>query len=298
MPTFFIISGLLFSPQPPNVLIDRKMRALIVPYFSYIAVISTFVIFRSIVLGISNDLLAPTGIKSLVLGGEYLKGDFGVFWFVTCLFFTQILFNTMLRRWRSAANGALIVAVWSIYLAGYLLWWMAPGLATPWAIGAIPFALPFLWFGNLMRSKVLTSGRAWLASGAILAAAVASGIGGIRYNMDLKYAEPGPFVLAVALAIVLSWLFLQLMKVMTNLRWLATSFEGLGAASMTIMYLHQCVHLSLRLIGVTSELLLILASILIPIAFWFAARRFPLASALFLGTANRIPFVSRRLIAA
>lgn len=295
MPMFFIVSGLLFSPRPGAVLLERKLRSLIVPYFAFLIAIAVLVSMRSAVLGKANPLIDDDGLRDLVLGGEYLRGDFGVFWFMTCLLFTQLLFNAMIRRWENPGSWQVLGTTAAIYLAGYLVWYLAPDLRTPWALGVVPFGLPFVVFGNILKRGGLSARSGWLVCAAMLALCTGLGQAGVHFGMDLKYAEPGPMFIGIALAIAISWLFFQLMKVVVAVSWLAAPCEAIGAASMTVMFLHQFVHFSLRSVGVRSDFALVCAGVLLPMAFWIVAKRSPVASALFLGTARRIPFLSRRL---
>ena len=297
MPMFFIVSGLLFSPRPARFLLEKKLRSLIVPYFAFLISLSLLISMRSLVVGRDNPLLAEHGLRNLVLGGEYLRGDFGVFWFMTSLLFTQLVFNVLLLKWKSPAAAQVIAAVVALYLAGYLAWYFAQDLRAPWGLGVVPFGLPFMWFGNLMNTKHMGPKAGWLACVVIISLALGLGGAGVHYAMDLKFAQPGPIFIGIALAIAISWLFFQLMKVLSALPRLSAPFEIIGASAMTIMFAHQFVHLSLRMAGIKSEFVLIGASVVLPMAFWAAAKRMPLASALFLGTARQIPGVSRRLCA-
>ncbi|MFK4871851.1 acyltransferase family protein [Novosphingobium sp. ZW T3_23] len=286
MPMFFVVSGLLFSVRPPMNLVERKFLSIIVPYIAFLALILALISLRSILFHVPNPYLTRAGVKAVILGGEYLKSDFGVFWFMTCLFFTQILYNAMLLRWKTASNPRLVAVVILIYVCGYALWLAAPGLPTPWAIGVVPFGLPFLWFGNLMKEGRIGLRGAWLLCIAVIAVSLMAGIFGTHFRMDLKYAEPGPPLIGMALAIAITWLFFQLMKVICLIPWLPRPLEVIGASSMTVMFLHQFVHFSLRQAGIGFEPLLIFAGVTVPMVFWFLVRQAPWASALFLGTAT------------
>lgn len=286
MPMFFVVSGMLFSARPQMNLVERKFLSLIVPYIAFLALILLLIALRSILFHVPNPYLSRAGVKAVVLGGEYLKGDFGVFWFMTCLFFTQVLYNAMLLRWKIASSPQIAGLVMLIYICGYALWLLAPDLPTPWGIGVLPFGLPFLWFGNLMREGSLGLRGAWVLCVVVVALSFAAGAFGMHFGMDLKYAEPGPPLIGMALAIAITWLFFQLMKAICFIPWLTRPLEVIGASSMTVMFLHQFVHFTLRQAGVTFEPVLILAGVILPMLFWFAVKPVPWASALFLGTAR------------
>ena len=286
MPMFFVVSGLLFSARPPLVLFEKKFLSLIVPYVAFLGLILLLIALRSLILHVPNPYFSRAGLKAVLLGGEYLKSEFGVFWFMTCLFFTQNLYNAMLLRWKYASSPQIIGLVGLIYACGYGLWLVAPDFGTPLAIGVVPFGLPFLWFGNLMKQDSLGLRGAWSLCIAVVGLAILAGALGTHFGMDLKYAEPGPPVIGMALAIAITWLFFQLMKAICLVPWLVKPLDRIGAASMTVMFLHQFVHFTLRQIGVGSEPLLIAAGVLLPMGFWIAARQFAWTSVLFLGTAK------------
>lgn len=286
MPMFFVVSGLLFSARPPMVLFEKKFLSLIVPYVAFLALILIMIALRSAVLHVPNPYFSREGIKAVILGGEYLKSDFGVFWFMTCLFLTQNLYNAMLLRWKDPASPQIIAVVALLYALGYALWLAAPELGTPLAIGVVPFGLPFLWFGHLMKQGRLGLRGAWALCIIVIFIAVIAVLYGVHFGMDLKYAEPGPPVIGMALAIAITWLFFQLMKAVCMVPGLSRPLDVIGAASMTVMFLHQFVHFTLREIGVTSEPVLIAAGVALPMIFWLIVKQHPWSSMLFLGTAQ------------
>ncbi|RYF04461.1 MAG: hypothetical protein EOO77_29600 [Oxalobacteraceae bacterium] len=139
MPMFFIVSGMLFSPRGHLDMAARKTRSLLVPYVSFMIAIWIALVLRYLLLGVHTPYVSLHGIKDMILGGERLRGEYGVFWFMTGLFFTQMLYNAIIRRWQDPLSRQVIASVGSVLLAGYALWFVAPKFATPLALGTVPF---------------------------------------------------------------------------------------------------------------------------------------------------------------
>lgn len=97
MPLFFLLSGFLFSPKTVKEYFRKSTRRLIVPYIAYLIVIALPYI---ILMAINGELLGYKGktlLINMLYGGEFLKGSFGVFWFVSVLWLATNLFNYMLN---------------------------------------------------------------------------------------------------------------------------------------------------------------------------------------------------------
>lgn len=98
MPAFFMISGYLFKYKDDHLRVDiiKKAKRLILPYIAYISVINLPII---LIKFIKNKEILET-IKSLlklVYGGKYIGGYSGALWFLTCLFFVEIIFIILLK---------------------------------------------------------------------------------------------------------------------------------------------------------------------------------------------------------
>jgi fucose 4-O-acetylase-like acetyltransferase len=265
MPMFFIISGMLFTPRDPADYAWRKVRSLLVPYASFMLAIWVAIALRAVLTGLSSQYLTLHGVKIMMLGGERLTGEYGIFWFMTCLFFTQNIYNVLIVRWPDP------------------IWWVAPRFATPLAVGTVPFGMTLLWFGHVMKVHRPSSRLFIVATAIVVVSALAAKLAGYYFDMDLKYAEPGVPLISLALAIVVTWAFFQAVKPVVRIRKLSASLVLLGKASMVVMFLHQYVHWTMRRLGVTSDVSLIAAGVFLPCLIWLFMKRSTLLRATFLG---------------
>lgn len=96
MPSFFILSGLFFKPVIEKGLmkgsIHKRFMQLIVPYLFFLGSIT--LIRYGIEIGSGNLDISwyVNDFWTLVVGGRFARGAYGVFWFVTTLFFTYLFF--------------------------------------------------------------------------------------------------------------------------------------------------------------------------------------------------------------
>src|SRR6478672_13285356 len=124
MPFFFIVSGYLHKVDlQENRYLKNKAQSLLLPYFIYLLLFSAPSIFSlsaELVTHPSVDTILPLlrHLGKLIYGGELLKGVLGIFWFVTCLFLTQQLFNFVKVRVKSTKTIMSIAA--SLYVVSFL----------------------------------------------------------------------------------------------------------------------------------------------------------------------------------
>ena len=118
MPLFFFISAYLLRMDntAPADFVRKRARHLLLPYFAYVAALGVIVYALYRLATPSPDgslrmLIEYVGrllYGGLALGGVfgYLGRSFGVLWFPTCLFLTQIIFYLAFRlaRGRQAGN--------------------------------------------------------------------------------------------------------------------------------------------------------------------------------------------------
>lgn len=277
MPLFFLVSGFLAAPPVawPRYAAGRT-RALLGPYFAFLVVLSLpFVAVAAYRAG------AP-GVVAYVLralhGGHRLGGWFGPFWFITCLYLTQLAGAALIRR---LDVPALLALAGVLAAAALTLSARAPALYLPWAAEVALMALPLYLLGWAGRRAVADppAGAAWLAG----AAGVALYAAGWAEPMDMKqhrYGTPGVSLMA-AVAIVVALFHLARRIAPTSL---AAPWAYFGRTSMTVMYVHQPVQLFLLLyLGVQNAGVRMAAALLASVAVHEALRRHPWGRTVFLG---------------
>lgn len=274
MPLFFFISGMLFNPKRgATETAMTKARSLLVPYAAFLMVLALPHLANAWKRGGSDELAAFAG--RLAYGGRDLTGWFSVFWFVTCLYATQVVAAALIP----ALRRRMLVAVALVALAGaYVLQQFAPDLRSPGNVAVVAFALPIFIAGHLFGARPITSAA---LVGALLAVSLAA-YGAIP-SIDMKGQQYGmPLVtLAAAMACALAVLKVAGMLAGTTA---GRAASRLGAASLVIMFTHQAVQLIvLEKLHMESQIARMLAALAVGWLAYEALRRFPVTRAVFLG---------------
>ncbi|MER8806599.1 acyltransferase family protein [Mesorhizobium australicum] len=287
IPLFFILSGYFYSPSSTADLARKRSKTLLLPYVSFLAAL---VILDVILTYARGQTLAPWQLREIavhsVLGGQFLTGKFGTFWFVTCLFLAQLAYNFIAARSRSALSPGVLMLVACAVVVGYAVMHAFPAARTPWAISCVPIAIVALWFGHMLAQRLsLVRFSAPLLCGTFLICAIAA-TAGLHFSFSMKDTNFGPPLLGILLAMALSLVVMLVAMRLQNWRpahWLIP----VGKASLVIMFVHQFVHFTLRDLGVSRDLELMLASLIVPFVLFLAMDRFWLSRWLFLGKAPK-----------
>jgi fucose 4-O-acetylase-like acetyltransferase len=280
MPLFFILSGYLYRERPSSGFIMAKAKSLLVPYGVFLVLI-----FGATHMGaIMHGQLGLQPVIDVVYGGKRLTGPLGVFWFVTCLFVAQVAYNALANRcssrtvlaWWVAAiglGGAALVAVW-------------PQLNLPWCLDLVPVAMGFFGIGHWLKEGKVPP--VWLTGlcAVIFVASAVCAVVGISFLFNMKYSHLGPPLIGVMLAAALSWVVMELCKVLGKMGPVNVALGELGRASLVIMFLHQAIHFTLmRRYDYHSEVGITLIAIGLPYLVYLAAGRWAVSRRLVLGKA-------------
>jgi fucose 4-O-acetylase-like acetyltransferase len=267
MPLFFMLSGMTYVAAPVATLARRRIRTLLVPYLVWLVLLVLVDAALAAALGRSAFLpwdRPAAALGRMVLGGTFLVGPLGIFWFVTCLFLVQLAAAPILRRpgWQVLAVVLLLFA--AVHLVRH---W-----PSPWGIVSVPLALLFFLAGALHRRHAERLG--WPATAAAVALAA---LALVSAPLDLKIADHGTPVLSILAALGLCHLVLLLAQALPPSRALAV----IGRASLPIMYLHLTILYAAR--DRLPEGLVAALGIALPIALWLLLRRSGVTRALLLG---------------
>lgn len=247
MPFFFFISGRLFSPRQDAIgYAASKAKSLLVPYVSFLLLFSLPFLLKA-----AKAHPSELGglVSNMLYGGARLTSWFGVFWFLTCLFFTQQLANFIVIYARKitvmlcsiSALVALLMASW------------VPEIETPWGLHVVFMALPIFILGYLTRTGFMCAyARRIAIFGPIALIAVGAGVLGA---FDMKHGRYGTPVISLVAAISVIFFVLEAAKLVTRYERSSKVLVFFGRASMTIMFTHQAVQLSLLAVGVGSPFL-------------------------------------------
>ncbi|NQT36954.1 MAG: acyltransferase family protein [Planctomycetes bacterium] len=247
MPLFFFLSGFLFSGRQPVVAFARrKAGQLLVPYVVLVFALTAFQVIGVVATGPPGERTATIGrmFGHALFGGQMLDGIFVVYWFFTCLFLTQMLFNVLChyvppRTW------------WWVGVLGlcYLTAWAdgrwAADVPFPWAADVTLMAVVFFALGHVFRRQ---GDRSTIPVGVVAACALIAAVAvycrsrqwfDFDYDMIAKaYGLPGVnLVVPVALIVLTIRVSMWLSRV-EPVRYVLAE---MGRASMVIMALHLLV---------------------------------------------------------
>jgi polysaccharide biosynthesis protein PslL len=286
MPLFFVMGGMLYrSPSSDRAFLKQKTIHLLIPYISFLVLLSTkdvvaalLHILKSPSLATISDLFQIVGIA--VYGGRLLQGWTGVFWFVTCFFLTQQLFHLLYSR--CSRTGWLICGAIAFGVSSFNAQFF-PQVSFPWNVNVVFAALPFFGFGFYLKQIQLQKMVYGMAA-AMTAIALWLISNGYEISYNMKGSGYGiPLVTPIfSMALIISLIGLSKL-IAQYLGLLQKGLAYLGAASMVIMYLHQPIQLTLKKLGTESEVRFLLAS-LIPVAIYFVIKERTLTRAFLLGS--------------
>ncbi|MGX8882274.1 acyltransferase family protein [Methylovorus sp. SPW-M1] len=296
MPLFFFISGYLFKPTTDLKGYARKKAIhLLLPYLTFLCVIYILPTVINLIyenrhyFGTFKEI--TTGV---LLGGRALRGIESVFWFVTCLYATQLLVNWLLIKLPKLANylcaGMLCISYVNAYFHDIWL---------PWNINVVLAAAPIFFIGHVYKripNKIPYEWTAFIVAGAAISLLLA----GFDNTYDMKAAQYGlPFITflsAIAMIVVL----IKIATWLEHINYVRELFIQIGQASIIIMFLHQLVLIKSKIyLGENHEAVRFSLAIIITMAAYYLLKRIALSRALFLGSEQdfqMIMFKIRRAI--
>ncbi len=285
MPLFFFLSGYLFRTRADRgrFIVDKAI-SLLLPYVVFTTIIFAAQYFY--LRGWQVDAALPFGhrllrsVRPLILGGRALSGWCAVGWFVTVLFLTQQLANSLIGVVRTSLLWSIVAL--SLVLAYINSQW-APQFWLPLNANVVAMAWPLFYAGYLYRRH--ESHRLQLIAMLVSVIAIALLAAGIPISYDMRAAHYGIVGLSLVTALGMS------VTVMTLCGWAARSrafraaAAALGAASLVIMFVHQPVQLIMRdVLHIDSSGIRLVTCLGVSYLLYLAMSRAVWSRALFLGS--------------
>lgn len=235
MPAFFIIAGYLFRPKE-NYLQVRLYR-LLIPYLCFSIIIYAI----NIVIG------NPPSFLALIIGGRALDDNYALFapfWFITCLFVTQIMFYYLLR-FRTSTQTFLILLFYILahiesYLLpdinSYLLAHIHSTFLVPWNADVALIAIGYyaIGFYAQQRPNFLKLNRIIVSLVFFIIILIFYFLKIIDYQLDMKYLVYNNALLDLLIPLSMTLILFKISEILKNF----TLLNIMGDNSMTIMYLH------------------------------------------------------------
>lgn len=179
IPLFFFLSGYLYNESKyhnPSLLIKNKSKHLLVPYLAFavinfaVHVFSTLAEKHTIVM---RDVLVHVAGPFVAIRNTAWTSGIGPFWFISCLFVTEILYCLIVNRCKSWKYRMAAVGVLSAMGFCY-----AKRIATPlpWSIDVASIAILFFAGGHFVRSRYprIPALPIWVVAPSILCIVIAS----------------------------------------------------------------------------------------------------------------------------
>lgn len=278
MPAFFMISGTLMKDSYKKAdlkdFIINRGKKLGLTYFVYFMIILSV---KLLVLE-SNDDLSEHFVR-LIFGGRLLIGEFGVFWFITCLFVSQILFIFLFIL--TSSNVLRLTYIIILYLIAHLQSKYSNGIYIPWNADTAFIAVFYMFMGYYSKGMILwiykkSSINLVTTIFCLLLAAfliVQDAIGRFSYNLDLKYNNYHELVLDI----LLPALFFTIIILISNLieKYSASQLISyIGINSIIIMYLHLVIKQIYVSFFSTNWIIISLLGFLIPLSLSIFIKRY------------------------
>jgi fucose 4-O-acetylase-like acetyltransferase len=248
MPFFFIVSGYLHRINRQEIkYLKRKTISLLIPYFVYLSIfaqLSMYSLLLKLIKYPSQETISSflRCIYQLLYGGEILKGYFGIFWFVTCLFLTQQLFNFIMVR---VNNTKVILGIAIIlYFISFFNQTSPKHLVFPWAVNVVCCSFLFYSVGSIYGNHIFKIQNIILVLVAAMISifSVVLVISGFKLSFDMKYTYYGFFIVSPLAAISFTKVLSIFAYFLTKNNLLISILTFAGQASITIMFWHQFFH--------------------------------------------------------
>lgn len=274
MPLFFMLSGVTFHALPLHAWAKRRSWSLGLPYLAY-AVILAILAHLYAVLGLGGG--EPISVGTIVRGGQFMRGLGGTLWFLSCVFFSLLIYNILRRRVSSPLAPGIVAPVLIMFV---LSPWIAP-VPLPLAVNVVPAALFCIWSGEVYREN---RPSLWLTCClAVLAIPLALTLPPI----DMKYGKLGLPYASLLFGCGLSVLFMEACRYLSKSLGRISFMEEISKGSLVIMAVHPAFYIPLRVMGL--PVLNFILSLALSIGLYLLFRRLP--------AMLRAPLLGERIVA-
>ncbi len=206
MPMFFIVSGYFYKEERPLALIKKRSKTVLLPY----------IVFGSLHCLLYFIFIGKIEIHSLYLlfWGNTSEGGIpiaGALWFLTCIFFAEIIYNYISISLRGIVKLIVVIltCIIGMVIATYLQGKM------PWSLDSAMVGVGFLYFGQNLKGKTnfLINLKCWHA---LVGLFLFSGLTFVNGYINLRTGQYAIWPLFWINAIGLSVSFWNLSRVIYN----------------------------------------------------------------------------------
>ncbi len=279
MPLFFWTSGFVFQPKENRDLIVRLLRGLIIPYFSFLLLVTILDIIQHSLTGHATSLPLSNPFRASLIaiyGGSKLSAAYAVFWFPPCLAVSTLLLNTILR------NPVLSPPIRLLIFANFLvISYLLGRYGLPLGLNVVPMAVAIMALGFFSRQYFGTELN--INRLTLLTMIALSSVGILTcMPMDMKngiYGTPiSTLVTSIALIMTVAW---ALKIIPDRIPIIIPVLVEFGRASLVIMFLHQVINVAIGeyVVGIAK----VAICLLLPLACFALIERVPKARNILIG---------------
>lgn len=252
MPAFFVLSGLFFRPADSNAkmiqLIKKRFMQLMIPYFFFLIIITCLRYVLAFMSGTTDIEWYKHDLLTILFGGRFVRGSYGVIWFITTLFFTYIAF-LFVTRYLTRINQILFLILsyvlaelesfYVVHIIGGKVDAASQEILVPLNLDVVLIAIVYFAIGYFAKEVFLhIRFPLWVTCTAIAILAMQlTWSKELNYHLSLKFIRYSHPILDIVIPIaflIMIFGFFQFITKYIRLKVL----EFVEMHSITIMYLH------------------------------------------------------------
>ncbi|WP_129730513.1 acyltransferase family protein [Ectobacillus funiculus] len=250
MPAFFLFSGYVSKPitqwSQMRFYIKKRAHSLLIPYFTYLGIFTAFRYIGELTHGNFSFSWYMKDIGSLLVGGRFITSYYGVFWFITCLFFTQLLFQVIFLLFKRTT--ARLLFILAFYIVSHIEGWYVgtldgsePSLHVfvPWNVDTSMLALCYYSIGYYAKTylkqipALLTGMCTLLTAGCI----TLQECNLLDYHLSIKYLVFGNYILDLFIPFIMIISYCGIFQLIKSVK-IVSLLSFINHRGLIIMYLH------------------------------------------------------------
>lgn len=250
MPAFFLFSGYVSKPVEQwsqiKSYLKKRGHSLLVPYAIYLGLFTALRYLEEILHGNLSWHWYMKDIGVLLFGGRFITGYYGVFWFITCLFFTQVLFQLIFLLLKSTKTRLLCILF--VYIISHVEGWYVNTLGgsepslhvhIPWNVDASLLALCYYSIGYYAKTylkqipALLTGICVLLTIGCV----TLQELGLLDYHFSMKYITYDYHALDLLIPFIMIVSYCGIFQLITSAKLLSV-LSFINHRGLSIMYMH------------------------------------------------------------
>ena len=250
MPAFFLFSGYVSKPvkqwSQVGPYLKKRAHSLLIPYITYLCLFTMIRYAEELMHGNISFSWYIEDIVKVLFGGRFISSYYGVFWFITCLFFTQVLFLIIFLIFKRTQTRLLFIAF--LYIVSHIegsyistLDGLEPSLHVwiPWNIDVSMLALVYYSIGYYAKPylkqipPVLTGLCILLIMGLI----AIQELNWLDYHLSMKYVSYNHYGLVIIIPLIMTIAYCGIFQLIKSKKILSLC-SFLNNKSMAIMYMH------------------------------------------------------------